>query len=358
MSHLSSGAAVGKVLAGAWRSSPPNFEISYEELNQVCPLLLGSGGAALGWRRVRHSEFANSLGASQLREAYYSSAIWTALQEIDLAGIFTLLRSAGVEPILIKGWALARLYPETALRPPGDIDLCVAPQQQDLAESVLRTPEGSEYCVDLMHEEVGKMEDQSFDLLYDRSQLVDLDGHQIRILGPEDHLRILCLHFLKHGGYRPLWLCDIAVALESRPADFNWSLCLGESRRRAHWVCCALALAHQLLGARIERTPVEATPTDQPSWLLPSVLKRWNNPYPVHLPLIMDQIASCWFQPMHLLKSLSDRWPTPVEATIRLRGSFNELPRLPYQVANCLCRAAKLLPQLQRLLRRPATPSS
>jgi hypothetical protein len=50
---------------------------------------------------------------------------------------------------------------------------------------------------------------------------VELNGAKIRILGAEDHLRLLCLHLLKHGAWRPLWLCDVAAALESRPSSFD-----------------------------------------------------------------------------------------------------------------------------------------
>ncbi len=52
-----------------------------------------------------------------------------------------------------------------------------------------------------------------------RSQLVNLDGVDVRVPGLEDHLGILCLHLLHHGAFRPLWLCDIAAALETRPAE-------------------------------------------------------------------------------------------------------------------------------------------
>jgi hypothetical protein len=36
--------------------------------------------------------------------------------------------------------------------------------------------------------------------------------------------------------------------------------------------------------------------------------------------------------PAGLLKALRTRWPDPIEATIRLKGPFNEVPRLPFQI--------------------------
>src|SRR5205823_7319953 len=100
------------------------------------------------------------------------------------------------------------------------------------------------------------MKDCRVDELYDRSQLVPLGGAEVRVLGPEDHLRFLCLHLLGHGAWRPLWLCDIAVALEARPPDFDWDHCLGGDPRRSDWVACSLGVAHQLLGARVDDTPI------------------------------------------------------------------------------------------------------
>ena len=49
------------------------------------------------------------------------------VHEMEIGEAFSRLRSVGIEPILAKGWAIARLYPERGMRPYGDIDLCVHP---------------------------------------------------------------------------------------------------------------------------------------------------------------------------------------------------------------------------------------
>ena len=46
-------------------------------------------------------------------------------------------------------------------------------------------------------------------------------GLDVRVLSPEDDLRFLCLHLLRHGAVQPLWLCDICVLLEARANDFR-----------------------------------------------------------------------------------------------------------------------------------------
>ncbi|MEN3334880.1 MAG: hypothetical protein V7641_4245, partial [Blastocatellia bacterium] len=213
MGNKDNGALVAKALVGAWRSDPPALDFTVEELNEVAPLLLGSGAGALGWWRVRHSHLQTSPVACELQQAYRFHAIRAALHEREIQEVITLLRLADVEPILVKGWAMARLYPETALRPYGDIDLCFRPEQYPKAVAVMRNPEYHKYHVDL-HEGFAKLDDLPADQLCAASQIVSLGEIDVRVLSLEDHLRILCIHLLRHGAFRPIWLCDIAAALE------------------------------------------------------------------------------------------------------------------------------------------------
>jgi Uncharacterised nucleotidyltransferase len=341
---MSSGRAVAAVLAGAWRRSPSQLEITAKQVASLTPLLLASGAGALCWWRLRHSsEKVCSRAQEQLENAYRYCAIHVAMHERQVVEVFRILRSAGVEPILLKGWAASRLYPEAGLRPSGDIDLCVAPQEYEAARSLLNRPENLGYWVDLDHDEITKFDRRSFEDLYSRSELVKLGDSEVRVFGPEDHLRILCLHFVKHGGYCPLWLCDIAAALESRPLGFDWDLCLGSNKRRAQWVLCTVALAHQLLGAHLGDAPVTE---HLPAWLPASVLKQWNAPYPRGLPVITADISRHWREPGVLLEHLRRRWPNPIHATVDADRDFNRLPRLPFQIRNCLARGVNLLKQL------------
>ncbi len=52
------------------------------------------------------------------------------VQQRQLAGVVAALRSAGIEPLLLKGYALADLvYPDPVTRPSHDLDLLVRPDQ-------------------------------------------------------------------------------------------------------------------------------------------------------------------------------------------------------------------------------------
>ena len=348
----SAGSAVAAALMGAWRKSPPKLELPAQDLAAITPVLLRSGAGALGWWRCRHSHVQMQTDAvQQLRDAYLHYAIHAAEHERQVSEVFEVLRSRGVEPILLKGWAIGRLYPEAGLRPTGDIDLCVSPAQRATAQAVLDSQENQRYWIDLEHDEITRFGNQSFEELYSRSDLVRLNATEVRVLSAEDHLRILCLHLLKHGAWRPLWLCDVAAALESRPSRFDWERFLGRDTRRAQWIFCTAALAQQLLGAQLDDSPLQGR-SRLPRWLLSSVLKQWSAPCPPHLPLFVGNIGKYLREPAEIVTDIRRRWPNPIQATIDANGRFDDTPRLPFQLGNCAVRTAKVCRQLQQLLHR------
>lgn len=336
------GQAVAAALKGAWREAPDAFNGSPEELEAVTPLLVGSGAAALGWRRVQHSELRSTPPALELQQAYRYQTLQAALHEREAARVFARLEAEGVDALLVKGRAAAVAYTEPGLRPSGDVDVCVRPAQYARASRAL---EGTNVRVDL-HQGFGEDEPGDFDELYARSETFMLGVTSVRVLAPEDHLRLLCLHLLRHGAWRPLWLCDVAAALEGRPADFDWSRLLGTDKRRARWVACAVGLAHELLGARVEGTPFDdARARRLPRWFVPEVLRQWETPYasmqaPMRHRAPMRKYLR---EPSGLFADLLNRWPNPIEATVRVGGPFNEWPRWPFQLANCLTRTTHFL---------------
>jgi hypothetical protein len=252
----------------------------------------------------------------------------------------------------MKGWSVARLYPEPGLRHYSDLDLCVAPREYRSARKALRAlgPLGS--YVDL-HSSLGRNDKLRWEELYARSELVELDGLPVRVLGAEDHLRLLCLHWLRHGAWGPLGLCDIAAALAARPATFDWQRSLGSDKKRADWMVCALGLAHHLLRAEIDETPVANRARNLPGWLLPAVLEQWQTCVnPNYRDLALAEIQPFFGAPKRLYAHLASRWRHPIRATIEVRGSFNNWPRGPYQFAALLLRSSELPRQIALLLAR------
>jgi hypothetical protein len=336
------------VLAGAWRRIPPALEISAEELAGIIPVFLETGAGALVWRLVRNSNLRTSPAALQLQQAYRLHAVQAALHEREIQEVVELLRSNDVEPVLVKGWAIARLYDEPGLRPYGDIDLCVDPDQYLTAKALLEDEVYRKYRVDL-HKGVVRLGNQPWGELYSRSRCLEIDGVRVRTLGPEDHLRLLCFHFLREGAWRPLWLCDVAVALEARPTDFDWDLCLGTTLRSRDCVAYTLALAQHLLKANVEGVPATACAKQLPTWLLPSVLKEWEvrSVYERH----RSPFTFARRRPIHTLRRIRCHWPSPVEATISLRARFDEKPRLLFQIGTCFWRTLNFLLHFPRAVR-------
>ncbi len=334
------GRLVACLLAKSWCIDPPASPLSVKELASITPLLLESGGGALAWCRVRNSYLKDTPAATELRQAYRLHTLQAALHARNIKQVFMLFRAAGIEPLLVKGWAIARLYTEPGTRPYGDIDLCVSPADYLKAQDVLRA-EGHRYPVDL-HKDTGQLDDRGWDELLARSQLVLLEDVPVRIPAAEDHLRILCYHLLRHGVERPLGLCDIAVALESRPCDFSWNMCLGTNPKRANWVVCTIALAQRLLDASTDNVPATQRDARLPSWLVNSVLKAWGKPFSQHFAR-QDSIIFSLRHPRGLVQALSRRWPTPIVGTVGVGGAFGNTPRFPYQLGYLRIRSRRFL---------------
>ena len=345
------GGVLATALAGSWRPFTQEIVCAESSLAEIVPLLIGSMSGALGWWRIRHTALRSSPTALKLQEAYRLHSIGSKLREHSIKQVLSVLYSAGIEPLLVKGWAVARLYPETGLRPYGDIDLLVRREQHALAKKAIRSVDVS-YWVDL-HAGAGTLDSRPFEELHERSIIVKLDDFEVRVPAPEDHFRLLCVHMLRHSVHRPMWLCDIAAAAECRPKNFDWELCLGKDKTRARWVTCAIGLARRLLGADVSGTPVTERSIETPRWLVSRVLKGWEAPYSMSQVPVTYQAPMAKYirEPRGLLADLGRRWPNPIEATVYVGGPFNELPRWPFQVGECIGRTAKFITRLPSALR-------
>ncbi|HEV7397876.1 MAG TPA: nucleotidyltransferase family protein [Pyrinomonadaceae bacterium] len=341
----SRGTLLSTILAGSWRaSSPLSLNISEQELDEVTPLLYGSGGAALGWRQVRQTPLSSTSSGQVLHQAYRLQILQSAIHEEKIKTVFRLFRESSIEAILVKGWAAANLYPEKALRPYGDIDLCVRPSDYKSATNLLASPEATGCWVDL-HKGFSEIKERSVEQLFERSQLLALDGEQVRVLSNEDHLALLSIHLLKHGAWRPLWLCDIGAALEGLSPDFNWDTCLGVDKKRSGWIACSVKLAEYLLGSKATNQPESIRKQIVPRWLIQNVLRQWESPFainqpPMNHPMTMTNQLR---HPTGLWKAFRVRWPNPILATVSVNGKFNRTPRWPYQLGNCFLRLGQFL---------------
>ena len=111
---------------------------------------------------------------------------------------------------------------------------------------------------------------------------------------------------------------------------------------RTEAAACALRLAHELLGARVGGLPAPLEKRVLPGWLVPAVLRQWGQadfaPHGTRTPM-----AAELRRPWGLLRALRMRWPNPVEATVGRRARFDDRPRLPFQIRECLSRTLQFV---------------
>lgn len=316
---------IAALLAGAWRSSPPPLRLSAAELEQTLPLVARTNAAALVWWRLRDTAFASLDAVEALRDAYRYAALRSQLQETQLIAVLGTLRSASIEPLLIKGWDVARLYPRSELRPSEDIDLVVPRADEELAQATLRENGPADAIVDFHHAEISVFDSSNWQELYDRSRVVRWAGIDVRVLSPEDHLRAICLHGLKHCFSNPLWLSDIAAGVEAAGADFSWSHCVGYNQPQSQWIGCALSLARELLECEL---PPEAAKlaSPLPRWLVPVVLDTW-----VRWATVGSEerwaLRELLKNPLSAPAIIGRRWPNQLVVALKRRAPLIDNPR-------------------------------
>ena len=333
------GMLVANALEGSWRQDPSPCELSKGELDEIAPILLKSGAAGLVWWRLGHA--AQSQTQEEFFQAYKRQTLQSAVHEDDVTQVFRLLHEAKLDALLVKGWAIARLYPDSGLRHYGDLDLCVRAKDYSRAAELLKGEVAKEVWIDL-HKGAAALDCVTEEELFERSVLVRSGEVSVRVPSSEDHLRILCLHLLRHGAWRPLWLCDVALALESREANFGWEVFFGKDKRQSDWLACVLGLAHHVLGARLEGTPVIERANTLPGWLPRSVLRRWGRWFNAdYRDRARYSLWSHRWKPMRLLEDIYFRCD-PLRATVEMGGPFNNRPRLPYQLAALLRRTPEV----------------
>ncbi len=325
------GISIARLLKQAWRQSPELSSTTAAEVESIVPLLLKGGAAALAWRQLilnRHET--HSL--LELRNAYRRHSIEAMVHETNVRDIFRRARAAGLDPIIFKGWALARLYPEDGLRPYGDVDLWIEARDIDKFYDVLSARAGDSYCVEA-HTSFYESYERSFADVFSRSRLVPLGDVNVRVPCDEDHLRFICLHFLYHGGWRPLWLCDIGLMLEAAGTEFDWDRCLRGTRKHAEWIACIIGLAHQLLDADVSQTPSDQRGKNLPGWLVPAVLKQWGLGVGMsHAEPLSFSLRRGLFKPAALVNALREHWRNPLQASVEAGAWFDDRPRSPVQI--------------------------
>jgi hypothetical protein len=290
------------------------------------------------------------------RDELLNNTRWQSLSKkllfVNLASAFRVFRSNLIEATLIKGYAAARNYPPGHYRPFGDIDLAVSADDYPKALELLKAPEVRKLGIDL-HRELRHLDTLPFDQVLERSEIIDIEGTEVRIPCAEDHLRIMAVHWLNDGGQYRERLYDIYYAVQNRPAGFDWDRCLGVvSPTRRRWVNTAIGLTHKYLDLYIDDLPFAEEAKDIPEWITRCVEREWATEVrlrPLHV---------VWRRPRILLQQIKKRIPpNPIQATIETEGEFDAGPRIRYQIGSV---AKRIWPSIKRVVpsvlhRRPTT---
>jgi hypothetical protein len=253
-------------------------------------------------------------------------------QEKRCSEAVTLFRAHGIEPVLIKGMAAAAFYPANRPRLSVDIDLAVSSGEFRAAEHIGASAAAAGLAIDV-HSELRHMDTVPWEDLLSKSRTLTLAGTEIRVLRPEDHLRVLCVHWLTDGGIDVERLYDIYFHITNRPDDFDWTRfadIVGPNRRR--WLDCALGMAERDLGLDLSATPFAGAAGRLPKWLVNCIdaARKRGRDLPMEAA-ITDKRA--------VLEQVKRRLrPNPIYATIQLEGNFDAPTRVPYQIYNFFSR--------------------
>ena len=245
-------------------------QLLFRNLSAICPEAMPTATRV----RLRHQFFTNAGFNLKLADALLS-----LLEVFDAEGI----------PVLpFKGGVLAHCtYGKLAWRQYYDIDLLVDHGDRARSEALLKSQ--GFVCDETFDRELRfrRVDDDvevdlhwafapryfyhsvEFGELFERAQVVDFQGHEIRTLSPEDFLLVLCLQVVKDSWERRQQLehvskvCDIAEHVRAHP-DLDWTRVMREARgaglRRT--VLCALRLSRELLATELPPRVLKAVESD------------------------------------------------------------------------------------------------
>lgn len=220
--------------------------------------------------------------------------------------VLAALRSAGIDPVLLKGYALASLlYDDPIVRPSTDVDLLVRRSEVDRACTALRAaggrlPSAESIAHQLAHSydlpvmlpaaagRPGLLELHwdlaprglfalDLDAWRSRSDEFVLEGQAVRRFSAEDMLLHLALHMRKHRYVGLRWLCDVAELVRRFGGTLDWGYVIRVAKETGLRVLLytSLQLADRLLQAPVDDQVLrELEPSAVRRRLLHSVLSQ------------------------------------------------------------------------------------
>ncbi len=195
----------------------------------------------------------------ELIDQWQAAAMNTMMSQgalaIQASMLTQTLDEAGVKAVMLKGMALKALYPQPDLRTMSDLDLLVAPAQQEEAHAameavgytvverepgvdVMRAPEGLR--VEL-HSQLFDKTEEGFLSRLDEAALFPIESAvreevycgEAWVFPPQEHLAFLLLHMAKHlitTGFGLRQLADYSLFIEKRGSEIDFTALRAQMR--------------------------------------------------------------------------------------------------------------------------------
>jgi len=217
--------------------------------------------APLVYKVVRATALAPSDLEEELARAYEENVLRNTFLFHRLEELLLALHDAGIDALLLKGAALSHaIYGRSAVRPMGDLDVLVRPEQARAALDALTRigysrcdaePHAGDTLVyevesalwkpgpipTLLEIHWGLLDSPHYQRVLDmawfwRTALpVRIGGADTLILGAEAQLLHLCAHLtLHHAGEGVLWRHDIAEVVHAYRERLDWGLLLAQAQ--------------------------------------------------------------------------------------------------------------------------------
>lgn len=281
-------------VAALIESADPELLVDRAIVHRLGPLLW----TALGRAEARH--VLSSASKAALRA---DAARWRARAHylaVALERAVDPLAAAGLEPVVLKGAALAWRYPDVALRPMLDVDLLLPRELHSLAlarlkregwhrlpvpgrvhyETVLVHPDVPAHAIEV-HSALDTWQERATTLradeLWERRRTVVVAGRRLTVLDPNDEALVLAVHAAKpfHCFDRLVWVADLVVVARDRAID--WAAVQATADR---WRCrTILAVAAWMARQAGAALPAELVTLPGSGWrrraLAPVVHPHW-----------------------------------------------------------------------------------
>ena len=222
-----------------WQEEQPIEVMHPDEVLRLCAL---QGTGPLVFPRLLKSEAFTDIQRVQMKQICGQTMLSQAKLSATLTRVWTAFEEAKIRAVLMKGAGLAALYPQAQMRPWGDIDVYVGPQQYHPACAVMREtfPGALKFDEELDHYkhynliadgisiEVHRvtiglqhpMDERRYAQIESKgmtdTDVLEINGLQVRVPEPTFNALFVFMHAWEHmmtSGANMRQLCDLALLL-------------------------------------------------------------------------------------------------------------------------------------------------